>query len=47
MPPIGRKTAFFDEAAITFDSLASKISKQLFHFGKNNLKWEKLAVYAS
>jgi hypothetical protein len=34
MPPIGRKTTVFDEAANTFVSLASKISNQLFQFGK-------------
>lgn len=38
MPPIDQKTAVFDEAAITFESLASKIRILLFHFGKEKSK---------
>jgi hypothetical protein len=38
MPPIGRKTTVFDEAANTFVSLARKMSSRLFQFGKEKSK---------
>jgi hypothetical protein len=38
MPPIGRKTAIFDQPTSTFESLARKPGIILFQFGKEKSK---------